>query len=82
MEKEIKEYRDIFDKHNVLSRFAGLVMVLAFAFTMYIGLFTDKVVSNDIVSYSSICVMVVFGGVSLISNNMDKILDIVRSFRK
>lgn len=78
---EEKKYRDLFDKHNVLSRFAGLIIVLGFIAMMYVGLFTDKVLQSELISYSSISIMIVFGGISLIANNFDKILDIVKSFR-
>lgn len=72
------QYRDKFDKHNALSRFAGFVIVLVFAATFYVGVFTDKVIQKELITYSSLSVIVVFGGIALVANNIGKILDIIK----
>lgn len=81
LKKVEDQYRDKFDKHNALSRFAGFMIVVVFAATFYIGVFTDKAIQTELIVYASVSVMVVFGGISLVSNNIGKILDIVKSFR-
>ena len=81
LKKTEGQYRDVFDKHNALSRFAGFVIVLVFLATFYVGIFTNKVIQNELIVYASISVIVVFGGISLVSNNIGKILDIIKSMR-
>lgn len=75
------QYRDKFDKHNALSRFAGVVIVVVFAATFWVGVFTDKVVQPELITYASLSVMVVFGGIALVANNIGKILDIIKGVR-
>lgn len=81
LDKQENQYRDLLDKHNFLSRFAGFMIVIVFVATFSVGIFTNKVIQQELIIYSSISIIVVFGGVSLISNNIGKILDIIKSFR-
>lgn len=81
LDKKEGEYRDVFDKHNALSRFAGFMIVVVFVATFYVGVFTDREIQTELIVYASVSVMVVFGGISLVSNNLSKILDIIKGFR-
>ena len=81
LKKVEDQYRDKFDKHNALSRFAGVVIVVVFAATFYVGVFTDRVIQEELITYASLSVMVVFGGIALVANNIGKILDIIKGMR-
>jgi undecaprenyl pyrophosphate phosphatase UppP len=81
LDKKEGEYRDVFDKHNALSRFAGFMIVVVFVATFYVGVFTAREIQTELIVYASVSVMVVFGGISLVANNFSKILDIIKGFR-
>ena len=75
---EPTEYRDKLDQHNVLSRIAGVFVVIVFVCTYYVGLYTETEVSDYFVIYSTLAIIVVFGGAQIVGNNIGKILDIVK----
>lgn len=81
LNKSDNQYRDWIDKHNGLSRFAGLVIVIVYLCIYYIGLYTDKTVPEGFVMYASLAMMLVFGGAQVVGNNIGKILDIVKQAR-
>lgn len=78
---DTNKYRDLFDKHNALSRFAGLIIVIVYICTYYMGLYTDKTIATEYIAYSSVAIMLVFGGSSVVTNNIGKVLDVIRKVR-
>jgi len=74
------EKKDWFARHNFLSRFAGLVAVIVYI-AMAVVVLTGGTVSNDFIYYSSLCVIVVFGGTAGY-NSIKDVVDIVKKGRK